>query len=80
MSEPCSCIETVNAKLADRNTQVHLPWFVIGGGTPRPFVETIKVDEGKRGKPTKLFASFCPFCGVKYPEREAAKVEEPAHG
>ncbi len=68
----CNCIETVNAELATRNTQIHLPMFVIGGD-PKPFVETIKLDETKRVKPVKMFASFCPFCGEKY----AAKAVSP---
>lgn len=65
----CSCIEKVDAKLADRgdNTKILVPWF----GPQRPFVETTKLDASKRGKPSKLFASFCPFCGVKYPEGDS---------
>ena len=31
-------------------------------------IETMKLDEKKRGKPIKVFATFCPFCGSKYPE------------
>lgn len=58
----CECIETVNAELAPRNTKIVIPMF----GPQRPFVETCKLDDKKRGKPVGLFASFCPFCGVKY--------------
>ncbi len=61
----CSCIEVVNAELASRNTQIHLPMFVVRG-TPKPFVETIKLDDKKRGKPIAVFASYCPFCGIQY--------------
>ena len=60
----CDCIERVNAKLAESNTKIMLPWF----GLQRPFIESMKLDEKKRGKPTKVFATFCPFCGSKYPE------------
>lgn len=35
-------------------------------GKPRAIIATTKFDEKKRGKPKMMFASFCPFCGVKY--------------
>lgn len=68
----CTCIESVNTFLAQSNTQIHLPMFVVGG-TPKPFVETIKLDEKKRGKPVKMFATFCPFCGLAYEPKEPVK-------
>jgi len=59
----CDCIARVNKEMASFNTKIHLPWF----GPQQPFVETIKADDSKRGKPRKLFASYCPFCGRPYP-------------
>lgn len=58
----CDCIKTVNELLAPHNTQVVLPIF----GPKQPFVETMKIDEKKRGKPQAMFASCCPFCGERY--------------
>jgi hypothetical protein len=64
----CDCIQDVNKFLAEHNTKIEMPWF----GPQRPFVQTMKVDEKRRGKPRMMFASCCPFCGEKYPE--AAKT------
>lgn len=59
----CECILTVNQELAQHNTRIHMPII----GPKIPFVETIKVDEKRRGKPVRMFATYCPFCGEKYP-------------
>jgi hypothetical protein len=61
----CDCIADVNNHLADYNTQIMLPIWV-GNGNIKPFVETEKVDMKKRGKPRRIFAAYCPFCGNKY--------------
>lgn len=63
----CDCNERVDGLLKERgsNTVLNLPMFV-GDGPARVFVETMKRDEKKRGKPEKMFANFCPFCGEKY--------------
>lgn len=73
--QPCDCIETVNAKLAEHNAQILLPMFVLGGGPKRPFIETTKLDEKKRGKPPAMFATFCPFCGKPYVEAATPSCE-----
>ena len=62
----CECIARVNKHLAEFNSVIELPW----AGPQRPFVLTMKKDEKKRGKPKMMFASYCPFCGEKYPEPE----------
>ena len=66
----CGCIAKVNAELANRNanTEIVVPFV----GPQRPFIETMKADNRSRGKPAKVFATFCPFCGVKYPAERAA--------
>lgn len=65
----CECVERIDNLLKERNdnTMLNIPLFV-GDGPVRVFVETIKRSEKKRGKPVKLFANFCPFCGEKYAE------------
>ena len=62
----CECIKRVNEKLAEHNTRIEVPWI----GPQLPFVTTIKLDEKKRGKPVRMFATHCPFCGEKYGEEE----------
>lgn len=62
----CNCIETMDAALAEYNTSILIPMTVVGS-TPKPFVETVQLETGRgKKKAVKVFASFCPFCGVKY--------------
>lgn len=63
----CDCIATADEHLAQFNTKIELPMWTSRGGRP-PFVQTMKIDEKKRGKPKMIFASFCPFCGERYAE------------
>jgi hypothetical protein len=67
----CDCISTINADLAKRNTNTKLvvPMF----GPKAVLVETMKADEKNRKKPLSCLATFCPFCGEKYP----AAVDNP---
>jgi hypothetical protein len=58
----CECIKEVNNHLSQYNTRILIPMI----GPQRPFVETEKVSERVRGKPKRMFASFCPFCGEKF--------------
>jgi hypothetical protein len=62
----CYCIKTANEHLAQFNTKIELPIWTSSGVRP-PFILTMKIDAKKRGKPKMIFASCCPFCGVKYP-------------
>lgn len=62
----CDCIQEVNAMLAERNTRLTLPIMLGADQTPRLMIVTEQI-EGGRGKKKAcgMFASFCPFCGVK---------------
>lgn len=62
----CDCITEVNKLLDEHNTTLALPMF----GARRPFVQTEKLESTKRGKPPMMQATFCPFCGEKYPARD----------
>lgn len=63
----CDCITRVNEHLAEFNTTIELPMWT-SSGKLTPFVQTVKIDSGKRGKPKLMFASCCPFCGERYAE------------
>lgn len=63
----CDCLEGINEKLAEHNTEVVITWYPI----VRPLIETAKIDSKKRGKPMLVAASFCPFCGVEYQDQSS---------
>ena len=63
----CNCIETVNAKLAGRNTRIMIPIMFGADQTVRPMIETEQIETGRgKQKAVGLFATFCPFCGSSY--------------
>lgn len=74
----CNCIETANEHLAEFNTRIELPIWTRSGAL-RPFVQTIKINEKKRGNPKMMFASCCPFCGEKYAEPDAPTADISQH-
>ena len=61
----CDCIPRVNELLAEHNTVLNVPMI----GPKVALIETRKLDTKNRVKPSAMFASFCPFCGEKYPEK-----------
>lgn len=59
----CDGVETINKKLAETNAVLVTNLF----GAPRVALGTCKLRERERAKKTPyVFASFCPFCGVRY--------------
>ncbi|MBT4822842.1 MAG: hypothetical protein HN742_10825 [Lentisphaerae bacterium] len=69
----CDCIYTVNAKFeATHNVHIcaTMPVSVEKGlGPPKVLLKTERAD-GKRGKTPPVCATFCPFCGERYVEKE----------
>jgi len=65
----CTCIETVNEKLATRNTRLSQAFMFHEANHPGLMLETDQIEKG-RGKPkaVSMFLTYCPFCGVKYGE------------
>lgn len=65
----CNCIETVNEKLASRNTRLSQALMVGEASHPGLMLETHQIETG-RGKPkaVAMFLTYCPFCGTKYAE------------
>lgn len=63
----CSCIADVDAMLAERNTRIMLPIMLGADQTSRPMIVTEQIEKGRgKKKAVGMFATFCPFCGVKY--------------
>lgn len=70
----CDCMKQINDELAQYNTRLD-PVMALRDGTLHMAgvrIETVKIDSKKRGRPKRLVASYCPFCGKKY------DVERPA--
>jgi len=66
MSGPCNCIAEFDAKLAERNTRIMLPIMLGADQTARPMIVTDQIETGRgKKKACGVFASFCPFCGIK---------------
>jgi hypothetical protein len=63
----CNCVETVNEKLATRNTRLTQAMMFGDCDHEGLMVETEQVETG-RGKPkaVAMFLTYCPFCGEKY--------------
>lgn len=57
----CACVAAMNDALKRTSPGVRVRADIF---TRRPAVATVRV-EGKGSMPI-LFASFCPFCGVKF--------------
>lgn len=65
--KPCSCFTRINADLAKHGCQLE---FNMLADPPRTLVATyVPPGMKKRGqRPPKVEATFCPFCGTKYPK------------
>ena len=68
----CNCISEAEKSLKDTNTKLDVPiTFNQKSGqlsANRLTIATTKRDPKKREKVNRLFASYCPFCGKKYPK------------
>lgn len=69
----CNCIDMSVKALEEKkiNTSLVIPITFRTDGkvsADRLTVGTEKRDFSKREKPVTIFASFCPFCGEKYPD------------
>lgn len=74
MARRCRCAEKVNRLLAKQNRELVLS-YRLSTNLVQCVVETARI-EGRRSRPTRLVASFCPFCGVEYPTQAARRPAE----
>lgn len=62
----CDCIEAIDGKLAERNTRIMFPIMLGADQTRRPMIVTEQIETGRgKKKACGMFASHCPFCGIK---------------
>jgi hypothetical protein len=63
----CGCIERIDGELKPSGQCLDA---TILFGDRKATTMLIRTDkwkhENRRGKPTRMIASFCPFCGTKY--------------
>lgn len=68
----CGCFKNVNEKLAEYNGQLE---FNMLAAEPRAMISLCKVASASRRKPPLMEASYCPFCGKKYPKPKRESFE-----
>ena len=64
----CNCIKITNDGLREKYNSYVNTTISLTGGPQMVVLATEKDDTTKRGKPITLVATYCPFCGEKYPE------------
>ncbi len=70
----CACIARINGTMEEHRVQATMPLF---GGPSAALIGLIRRDkwtlESRRGKPSFIAATFCPFCGTKYDDPTPGK-------
>jgi hypothetical protein len=62
----CDCIKNINADLKAAGQCNDATMFGESKATTMLIRTDTWVHEKRRNKPTRIIASFCPFCGEKY--------------
>lgn len=74
----CKCIETVNSKLAERNTKLTESIVLREGSMDLTLlIETEILDRSKKkrgDRPLLCQPTFCPFCGTAYVEDKSQEA------
>lgn len=64
-----NCVFQIDQKLKEHNLSLDLSFNFETGGVmfpiPTYWIDNAKIPRGKKHSPPPVFASYCPFCGVK---------------
>jgi hypothetical protein len=77
----CNCIDRVNKGIKVYNSELHIPEtinFNTGecGSANRVMIMADRIGAKKYGTGRNLLATYCPFCGEKYPTITPEQVED----
>ena len=64
----CDCIDKAGPTLALKNSKMEIA-ISFSGQRNRPIIQTSVLQKKRGARPTMLVATYCPFCGTKYPFR-----------
>lgn len=65
MSDTHDCVKRVNDQLREYNTRLATAISLSQPERELIAIETVKADPSVKKKPVVMYASHCPFCGVK---------------
>jgi hypothetical protein len=68
----CKCASKLNEKIKPMNYALSRNLFE--GDAAPALIEIAKIDRKKRTASMSLVASYCPFCGKKYPKRKSRGI------
>lgn len=64
------CVKLINEQLKAGNTEISMGISFNDPARELIQIATTKAATSQRGRPTTLYATFCPFCGVKLESQE----------
>lgn len=74
-----SCIRDINFSLKEHALRLNATIPIVPNSVPRAVIFLIRMDkwiiETRRSKPKDMIASFCPWCGEKYPQSSDMEPE-----
>lgn len=75
----CDCIARVNEQLeqTDTNTKVKVPLLLrdnLSDMTTKAQIVTEKARRNVRKQPMAMFATYCPFCGIRYEDEKGVDL------
>ena len=71
----CACIDQALPLLTAKNTRLVVA-LSFTGECDKVVLKTEQIRVTRGGKPVLLIATFCPFCGKRYPARDKKSVVE----
>jgi hypothetical protein len=73
-TKPCECIHEMDQALKKEGYNAAIVCTLMSA-PPRAVIETYKPKSGRNAgkKPPVVIASYCPFCGLKYPEPKSSR-------